>query len=77
MKINYNNNPSTVKFYELKNGDVFLDEDGDVMMKTEITCSQLNKLSTFNTVDLKTGYMYHAEDSIEVIPCSDACLSIN
>lgn len=77
MKINYNNTPSTMKFYELDKGDVFLDEDGDAMMKTEVTCNPVNPAFTYNTVNLQSGFMYHTEDSVEVIPCSDACLSIN
>lgn len=72
MKINYNKNLPTVEFSKLHLGDVFLDEDGDAMMKTEVGCDPVN----LNTVDLRSGLMYHIKDSSKVIPCPDACLSI-
>lgn len=77
MKINYNNDLPAVEFGKLHLGDVFLDDEGDAMMKTKVSYSNGNDdLSSYNTVDLKTGNMYYTANFVEVIPCPDACLSI-
>ena len=74
MKINYNYKPNS-EFGDLKLGDAFLDEDGDLMMKIE-TVRNFNTERCYNAVDLSSGFTFYFEDFQDVTPCPNVSISV-
>lgn len=74
MTIDYHRKPTT-QFCNIKKGEVFLDDDGDALMKIEDVRATAGP-KIYNAIDLRTGYAYFISDPQDVVPCPDACLSI-
>lgn len=65
--------PNTPKIFgDLKPGDVFRDEDGDIMMKINPYHDEVT-----NCISLKNGEGYIFANCYEIIPITDVELIIN
>ena len=60
MTVHDNHKAATVPFSTIKVGEMFTDEEGDFMMRTEeLICDG----HAYNVVNLETGDMYSFEDA--------------
>ena len=75
MIINDNRKAKTVPFSTIKKGEIFTDEDGDFMLKTEAV--EDATLGIFNVVNLKDGAMYQLNDDAEVIRIVRATINVS
>ena len=69
MKIVNKRNRKLLTFQELTVGDVFRDEDGDIIMKTYSS-------NGFNAVGLNTNRLYNLSHDYEVVEVLNATLTI-
>ena len=73
MRICDNRHTNTVLFSSISLGEMFTDEDGDYMMRTE----SMNHLGCdYNAVDLSTGMMYTFTDDYQCIKINSAVINI-
>lgn len=75
MLINDNRKAKTVPFHTIKKGEVFTDDEGDFMMRTETVEDELTGI--YNAVNLKDGAMYQLDEDAEVIRIVRASININ
>lgn len=75
MIINDNRKAKTVPFSAIKKGEIFTDEDGDFMMRTEAVVDETT--GTYNAVNLEDGAMYQLDDDAEVIRIVRATINIS
>ena len=75
MIVNDNRKAKTVPFCTIKRGDIFTDDEGDFMLKTE----EVEDATTgiYNAVNLESGVMYQLDDNAEVIRIVRATININ
>ena len=69
-----NRKAKTVPFSTIKKGEIFTDEDGDFMLKTEEVIDAT--AGVYNAVNLKDGFMYQLNDDAEVIRIVRATINI-
>lgn len=73
MRICDNRRTSTVPFSSISMGEIFTDEEGDYMMRTE----PIEHLGDdYNAVDLSTGCMYTFLEDYECIKINSAVINI-
>ena len=75
MVINDNRKAKTVPFRTIKQGEIFTDDEGDFMMRTEEVEDETT--GTYNAVNLKDGAMYQLSEDAEVIRIVRASININ
>ena len=74
MLINDNRKSKTVPFRSIKQGEIFTDDEGDFMLKTE----QIEDDTTgiYNAVNLESGVMYQLDENADVIRIVRASINI-
>ena len=74
MKVNDNRKATTVPFSTIECGEMFTDEEGDFMMRTE----EIEHCGTVsNVVNLENGYMYGFDAEQPVIRINRANLVVH
>ena len=75
MVINDNRKAKTVPFRSISRGEMFTDDDGDFMLKTEVIEDATTGI--YNAVNLENGAMYQLDDNAEVIRIVRASINIS
>lgn len=74
LEINDERKPQAVPFCVIKCGELFTDEEGDFMMRTEDIANANNKI--YNVVNIETGDMYAFQKDDPIIHINRAELTI-
>lgn len=74
MIVNDNRKAKTVPFRSISRGEMFTDDDGDFMLKTEVIEDATTGI--YNAVNLENGAMYQLDDNAEVIRIVRASINI-
>ena len=74
MIVNDNRKAKTVPFRTIGRGEIFTDDEGDFMLKTE----EIEDATTgiYNAVNLESGVMYQLDNNVEVIRIVRASINI-
>ena len=68
-------NADRVQFKTLRCGDVFIDERGSILMRTEDICGDLGD-GNYNAVNLEDGLLYYYDEVLYVEKKPTAILKI-